>query len=85
MMLRECKKCLLYESAEFDTLEDILFRIEKLPPSEKCSEEVYEERLDLCKECDHLVSGTCLKCGCYVEFRAAFKKQRCPDASDRKW
>lgn len=84
-MMRECKKCLLYASAEKDILDDILIRIEKMPLKEKCSEKIYNERLDLCKKCDYLVSGTCLKCGCYVEFRAAFKKQKCPDAADRKW
>jgi hypothetical protein len=84
-MNRECKKCLLFESAEGQTLNLIKEKIEKISPEEKVSNEVYLERLSFCKECEQLVSGTCLKCGCYVEFRAAFKKQKCPDASNRKW
>jgi hypothetical protein len=84
-MNRECKRCLLYESAQADTLNDIKVRIEKLSPSERCDSSLYEERLSCCKECEHLISGVCMKCGCYVEFRAAFKNQKCPDASGRKW
>ena len=84
-MNRDCKKCLLLESAEGDMLELIKEKIEKLSSEEKASSVVYESRLALCKECDYLISGTCLKCGCYVEFRAAFSSQRCADSSNRKW
>lgn len=85
MSVKECKRCLLQESAEADTLQDIQTRIDKLSPAEKAGEELYAQRLDACKTCDHLISGVCMKCGCYVEFRAAFRKMKCPNASDRKW
>ena len=81
----ECKRCLLLESAEGAMLESIKERVEKLSPEERVSQELYEERLDQCKLCDNLISGMCLKCGCYVEFRAAFKDKRCPDPAGRKW
>lgn len=84
-MSRECKKCLLLESAEGDILNDIKVKISKLSPQEKCGQQEYEKRLEQCKDCDNLISGVCMKCGCYVEFRAAFKKQRCPDVKGRKW
>lgn len=42
----------------------------------------YEERLFICKSCDSLNAGTCLKCGCYVELRAAGKYSHCPG---KKW
>ena len=84
-MKQECKRCLLLESAEGDILESIKEKVDKLPPKEKCESEVYNERLEKCKNCDNLISGVCMKCGCYVEFRAAFKKQKCPNVSDRKW
>lgn len=83
--MAECKRCLLREMAEEDVLESITTRIEKLSPKEKSDDALYAKRLSACKECEHLVSGVCMKCGCYVEFRAAFKKQNCPNASDRKW
>lgn len=84
-MNRECKKCLLYESAEADMLADIKSRINKLTPQERADDDVYSHRLALCQQCDNLISGVCMKCGCYVEFRAAFIKQKCPDTRDRKW
>ena len=84
-MKQECKRCLLLESAEGGMLESIKEKIDKLSPEKKCESEVYNERLKKCKSCDNLISGVCMKCGCYVEFRAAFKKQKCPDVSDRKW
>ncbi len=84
-MIQECKKCLLYESAEGDILNDIKEKIIKLPENDKVSETEYQKRLEFCKNCDNLISGVCMKCGCYVEFRAAFKKQKCPDVKGRKW
>ncbi len=83
--MEECKMCLLRECAKEDVLSDIDERIKKLSPHEKVDADTYEKRLSFCKECSNLISGVCMKCGCYVEFRAAFKKQKCPDATDRKW
>lgn len=73
------------ESAEQDVYDSIKERIDSLSQKEKADESVYLHRLSECKKCDHLISGVCMKCGCYVEFRAAFLKQKCPDVSDRKW
>ena len=84
-MKQESIRCLLLESAEGGMLESIKEKIDKLSPEKKCESEVYNERLKKCKSCDNLISGVCMKCGCYVEFRAAFKKQKCPNVSDRKW
>lgn len=71
--------------AEEDVIESITVRIDKLSPDEKADEELYSKRLNECKNCENLISGVCQKCGCYVEFRAAFKKQKCPDVKNRKW
>ena len=71
--------------AEEDVLESITTRIDKLKPSEKADNELYTKRLNKCKSCENLISGVCMKCGCYVEFRAAFKKQNCPNTKDRRW
>ena len=49
-----------------------------LPASEKAPDELYEERLNFCLACESLLAGTCLKCGCYVEIRAASKAAHCP-------
>ena len=68
--MEECKRCLLYEAAEKDVLESIKTRINKLSDSEKADDELYKKRLSECTNCDNLISGVCMKCGCYVEFRA---------------
>ena len=77
--------CLLRECSENDMLSEIKIRIEKLSTEERADDDIYESRLSKCKSCGRLISGVCMKCGCYVEFRAAFKKQKCPDVSNRKW
>ena len=85
MSVKECKRCLLREAAQEDTLRDIHGQIEKLSTEDKAEETLYRSRLDACQDCDQLISGVCMKCGCYVEFRAAFKKMKCPNVKDRKW
>lgn len=81
--LRECRRCLLRESAQADVFEDIEERIKKLKPEERADSALYERRLGVCRACDSLISGVCMKCGCYPEFRAAFLNMRCPDRD--KW
>ena len=81
--LRECKRCLLRESAEYDVYKSIEEHIEKIKPEEKSDETLYMHRLAVCRECDSLIPGVCMKCGCYPEFRAAFLKMNCPDGD--KW
>lgn len=83
--MEECKRCLLHESAQSDVIESIKSRISKLSYEEKADDELYSKRLDECKNCDNLISGVCMKCGCYVEFRAAFINQKCPNIKNRKW
>ena len=78
---RVCR-CLLEKADKKEILEDINRRIEKLSPNEKAGEELYKNRLSLCSDCDYIADGTCLKCGCYPEFRAAFLKNKCPV---KKW
>ena len=78
-----------YSSEEPDADENSWFAFSTTEPASNNSisfirfslpacEEVYENRLKICKECDDLVAGTCLKCGCYVELRAAVTRNKCP-------
>ncbi len=78
MELRECKRCLLLASGDTKSFELIQQHIAKIKPQDKCDDALYNERLEKCKNCDFLISGTCIKCGCYPEFRAAFKNKKCP-------
>ncbi|MCH5287725.1 MAG: hypothetical protein J1E43_09900 [Christensenellaceae bacterium] len=59
-------------------------RIEAMPEEQRADHEAMASRLAHCKACDHLMNGTCVLCGCYVELRAAKKVQRCPDVPG-KW
>lgn len=84
--MEECKKCLLRESFQEDVLESIKARIDKLSEKERADDDLYNLRLKQCENCENLISGVCMKCGCYVEFRAAFKNQHCPlTTSKKKW
>ena len=79
---RHCYKCLLREMDEEAYRQQLHRYIELLDENVKASSQVYQGRLALCRECDHLEAGTCQACGCYVELRAAAKKSRCPY---KKW
>lgn len=55
---------------------------EAIKKADRVASEEYERRLSICKECEHLNSGTCGACGCYVELRALAKAGKCPH---KKW
>ena len=80
---RKCVRCLMREMAEqageYINLQQYLDQIDA---QERTPEELYENRLSTCKECNMLLAGMCRHCGCYVELRAAVEKQSCPV---RKW
>ena len=78
-----CKRCLLSDMGG-QVYEERIARLLVLMDKEiKAEEELYKERLSICRGCEKLSGedaafGTCLACGCYVELRAAVKKNRCP-------
>ena len=74
----QCRKCLLEDMDENDFLRDMRSHIAAYP------EDKYHQRLAFCKNCDKLVDGMCVLCGCYVELRALKIGMRCADI-DKKW
>lgn len=84
-MQHKCKKCLLLEAGEKKSFESVNAYIENLDDNLKVSDDEYLRRINYCKECDNLISGMCLKCGCYVEVRARLKDKDCADYNNRKW
>lgn len=76
---RVCKRCLtrdmIGQEAYFQNMYDY---IENLDEIVKVKQPLYEKRLMVCKDCDLLTDGMCKACGCYVEMRAAMKKNACP-------
>lgn len=75
---KPCRRCLLADISEEELSRAIAARIAAVPEEQRASEEEYGRRLEICKKCNMLVSGTCGKCGCYVELRAARAANRCP-------
>ena len=52
------------------------------------NKEDYEERLEVCNTCPHLIKKKkrCGKCGCYLEHKAKMRTSVCPDTPPRwKW
>lgn len=78
---RICKKCLLRDMAEAD-IEMIEKYKAAIKNEDRVDDSVYEDRLNICKDCEHLNVGTCFKCGCYVELRALSPVSKCPA---KKW
>ena len=81
---RFCKKCLLdklFEEKEYQHLQDY---IKNLDEYIKTEDKEYKERLGICMKCDNLINGMCRICGCFVEMRAAVKKNHCPDI-EKHW
>lgn len=81
---RFCKKCLIRDFDEgelFRTMQDYIARIDA---DIKTPVEEYEQRLELCTNCDSLLNGMCRVCGCYVEMRAAVQTNYCP-AVKKQW
>lgn len=82
MEKKPCLKCLLREMDEAAYMNQLHRYIELLDGNVKTAQKIYEDRLSVCKTCDYLEAGTCLACGCYVELRAAVKRNKCPY---KKW
>lgn len=75
---KPCTRCLLEMAGKIDIKGQIEAQLAKIKADERADDEAYQARLGACLACDHLQMGTCLKCGCYVELRAAIKKNHCP-------
>ncbi|MBO6090268.1 MAG: hypothetical protein J6P37_08170 [Lachnospiraceae bacterium] len=77
-----CKRCLISEMGEEAYREMIKKHTDIIKDEDKSDEATYKARLNVCKECEKLNAGTCASCGCYVEIRAALKRNACPN---KKW
>ena len=77
-----CKRCLLKDAFPSDYEKYVAGMLKKIPFSQRTGESEYQGRLDLCRACGQLNAGTCMGCGCLVELKAAYKKEKCPF---RRW
>lgn len=78
-----CRKCLIADMAADEKYRDLEKFIAAIPKDKRSSDEIYRARLEICKSCDNLAYGTCLKSGCYAEMRAIKRDSHCPDDFDR--
>lgn len=75
---RFCRRCLLRELGKDEYFQNLRDYIANIDVDLKVDPSAYEARLARCKECEKLFQGMCRVCGCYVELRAAMKKNACP-------
>lgn len=73
-----CKKCLFEEIDRNGVYNSIMELIAALPEEKRAEETEYKRRLEICRQCGSLGEGTCGKCGCFVELRAAKADMGCP-------
>lgn len=82
---KRCRRCLLREMTDENRYyESVKFYRETIPVKKRTPDDLYETRLQACRACRSLESGTCMECGCYVEMRAARADMHCP-AAEAKW
>lgn len=81
---KPCTRCLLEEAGKGDIYAMVQRSIAKLPENQRAAAQEYERRLKLCADCEYISGGTCLKCGCYVQLRAAKADAHCP-LKNRAW
>ena len=73
-----CKRCLLIDVDIDGLYKEVSELIALIPDEQRADDELYRKRLDTCRECDRLQNGICGECGCFVELRAASRKNYCP-------
>ncbi len=82
MTERKPCRCLLTDSLP-DLARTVAEYIAALPEDILAPAQERAARLAVCLQCPWLRDGTCARCGCYAEARAAKKGQRCPDIPPR--
>lgn len=83
-MLKYCKRCLLADIDVDGLYCQVQDLVKAIPEDLKSDDKLYASRLDTCRSCDKLQNGICAECGCFVELRAATKKNYCPSYPS-KW
>lgn len=77
-METRCRKCLLQDVDPQAYQQKIRELVERIEPEQRAEEDLYRDRLTVCERCSYLQEGLCGACGCFVELRAATRRQICP-------
>ena len=70
---RICRRCLAKEMPDPEYYQNMYDYIAAMDETIKAPDEVYQNRLSHCNECDSLLNGMCSICGCFVELRAGMR------------
>lgn len=80
-----CKGCLETVIVSEEVIEELVKEAE-VDVSAIVSEDVYEQRIEICKSCPALKFGTtCAHSGSIVRYRAKFKNKSCSMPGKGKW
>ena len=80
-----CWKCLPQEIGEENLRAYLDGYAASLPDDLRAPEAEYAKRLAACEGCEHRIGFTCTLCGCYLQARAAKKRQKCPVPGVPRW
>ena len=80
-----CRRCIEQDIPEAQLAKYLDDYVSQLPNDIRVSAEVFQKRLSICSECEHLLKYTCRLCGCYAQVRAAKRMNRCPVPYAPKW
>jgi hypothetical protein len=81
-----CKGCTSSVHISDDEIKKIFGSEVKVKNVKLVSEELYKNRLDICKNCDAFVyNTTCKYCGCLIEIKAKLSASKCPFPYNPKW
>ncbi len=80
-----CRKCLPQEIEENTLREYLDGYAASLSTDIRAPEGEYARRLTICENCPHRIQFTCTLCGCYIQARAAKKRQKCPLPGAPRW
>ena len=82
----KCKACSASVRVSENDIDEMLNIIIGSNEFELAHEEIYEERLNICFNCNYLEYGTtCLQCGCIVQIKARLMESTCPYPQKSKW
>ena len=82
MTCKGCSSSVIVSSEEVQKLVEEQLALE----IDLVDDELYEKRLEICKNCPSLeYDTTCRHCGCFVQFRAKLAYKHCPYPEGAKW
>lgn len=81
--MEKCKRCGLKTVLSEEDIQKMVDDVTSMKGIRLVSEEVYNERFEICTDCEMFVYGsTCNSCGCVMQVRARLCDGRCPK---KKW